>query len=291
MQIDELRSELTRLADEIGPFEGDVHALHRRERRRRTVTSALVAVVIVVVGASAMAVLRHRDEGAGTVTAAGSKEVSSADISHVDVIVIPASPAVQHVLGSSPLVARYALAPRAVRLASLFTPSGAALCALERSRGFAVQASSPGSDIAQILSRDLAGRATVYDVSDSLAFADFGLNLRVGASSRQVEAVRAALTSDPDVRSFRYLTPADEYEAFKKLEGPSNPVLVQTVKPSAFGGSFQIMLRPGSSVETTAQRYAHLDGVVDYSTPRAGFRTSLFSPTPFERLLAPCRKP
>lgn len=287
MQVDELRSELTRLADEIGPFEGDVHALRRRERRRRVVTSSLVVVLIVVIGASAAAVVRHRDES--TVTAAGSKEVAAAEISRVDVIVIPASPAVERVLGSSPLVARYAPVPRAVRLGSLLTPSGAAFCALESNRGFAVQASSPGSDIARVLSSELTGRAKVYDVSDSLALGDIELVLRVGASSRQANAVRAALKSDPDVGSFRYLTHADQYEIFKQIEH-DDPVLIRSVKPTDLPESFQIILQPGRSVETTARRYAHLDGVASLLTPRATFRASLFSPRS-QRFGSACTKP
>jgi hypothetical protein len=289
MQIDELRSELTRLADEVGPFEGDVHILHRRERRRRVVTSSLAALLIVAIGASAIAVARHRDDS--TVTAAGSKEVSSAEISHVDIIVIPASPAVEHVFDSSPLVAQYAPVPRAPRLGSLLTPSGAAFCALESDRGFAVQASSPGSDIAQVLSRELAGRAKVYDVSDTAALGDIELFLRVGASSRQADAVRVALASDPDVHSFRYLTHADEYEIFKQIEH-DDPVLIRGVKPTDLPESFQIILQPGKSLATTARRYAHLDGVASLITPRATFRASLFSPTSQPNLsFSACTKP
>lgn len=287
MQIDELRSELTRLADEVGPFEGDVHALHRRERRRRVVTSSLVALVIVVVAASIMAFVRH--EGTATLTAAGSKEASSAEISRVDIVVVPASPAVEHVLGSSPLVAHYAPIPRGPRLGSFLTPSGAALCALESNRGFAVQASSPGSDIAQVLSRELAGRAKVYDVSDTLG--DIELFLRVGASSRQADAVRVALESDPDVHSFRYFTHADEYEIFKQIEH-DNPGLIRSVKPTDLPESFQIILQPGKSLATTARRYAHLDGVASLITPRATFRASLFSLTSQPNLsFSACTKP
>ncbi|HTD51332.1 MAG TPA: permease-like cell division protein FtsX [Acidimicrobiia bacterium] len=294
MQIDELRSELTKLSDEIGPFEGDVQTLHRQERRRRVLTSTLAAlliVIVVVVGASTVAVVRRRGHGSA-VTATGPKEASSAEISHVDVIVIPASPAVEKVLGSSPLVAHYTPVPRAVRLGAPLTSSGAAFCALETNDGFAVQASSPGSDIAQVLSRDLAGRATVYDVSDTLAHGDIELFLRVGASSRQAESVRAALKSDPDISSFRYLTHADAYEIFKQ-EFADQPALVQSTKPSDLPESFRIILQPGKSLATTAQRYRHLNGVDSFFlTPRATFRTSLFSPTSQPNLrLSSCRKP
>src|SRR5207247_3482495 len=98
MQIDELRGELTTLADEIEPFEGDVRSLHRRGRRRRIVRSSLVAAFALVVAASTVVVARHRDDGRVRVTSAGSKEVPSVQIAHVDVIVVPATPAVQDVL-------------------------------------------------------------------------------------------------------------------------------------------------------------------------------------------------
>ena len=107
MQIDELRSELTRLAEEIGPFTGDVHELHRRQRRRRVVTSSLLVVLIVVAGASTLTVLARHHDSTHNVTAVGPKGVSAAEISRVDVIIVPANPAVQDVLGASPLVAYY----------------------------------------------------------------------------------------------------------------------------------------------------------------------------------------
>jgi hypothetical protein len=288
MQVDELRSELTRLADEISPFTGDVHELHRNRRRRRAVTSSLLVALIVVVAASTVAAVVHRHDSAHILTAVGPKEVSAAEISHVDVIVIPASPAVQDQLGASSLVAHYAPVQRAVRWP--LTAAGAAICALESADGFAVQASTPGSDIAQALSRGLAGRATVYDVSES-TLADIELFLRVDASNRQVASVRAALKSDPDVSSFRFLTHIDAYKIFKQ-EFANQPALVHATKLSQLPESFRITLQPGRSPQSIARRYDHRPGVASFQTPRTTFRTWLFSPPlqPNPRLSA-CTQP
>ena len=110
MQIDELRGELATLADEIEPFVGDVRALHRRQRRRRVVTSSFAVALAVVVAVSVIA-LSHRDNGRVHV-AAGSKEVTPAQMSHVDAIVVPANPDVEKILDASPIVVHYARIPR-----------------------------------------------------------------------------------------------------------------------------------------------------------------------------------
>ena len=104
-------------------------------------------------------------------------------------------------------------------------------------------------------------------------------------------SVRAALTSDPDVSSFRHLTHADAYKVFKQ-EFANQPALVHTTKPSDLPESFRITLQAGRSAQAIAHRYEHLDGVARVLTPRATFRTWLFSPTSEPNLrLSACRKP
>jgi hypothetical protein len=293
MQIDELRGELTTLADEIEPFEGDVRSLHRRERRRRFARSSLVVGLVVVVAASTMVVARHRDNGRVRVTGAGSKEVASAQVSHIDVIVVPATPAVQDVLDASPVVGRYARLVRSVRpLTKVFEPTSpllAPLCALESSDGFAVQAISPGSDIRNILARDLAGRATTYDVSDVLGY-DIELFLNVGASSRQVESLRAALASDRDISWLQFVSQADAYENFKKAFA-YQPALVESTKPSDLPASFRIALEPGSSVPATAQRYERLDMVATALQSNISLLRPTSLPLPADKRVSACSKP
>ena len=108
MQIDELRGELVQLVDEIGSFEGDVHALHRHERRRRVVMAAVAAACVVVIGASTVAAILHTDNGTSTVTATGPKAVAGAEHVSRRRHRRPANAAVEHVLASSPLVSHYA---------------------------------------------------------------------------------------------------------------------------------------------------------------------------------------
>ncbi len=261
MQIDELRGELATLADEIEPFEGDVDSLHRRQRRRRVVASSLVVALAVAVAGSAVAVVRNRDDHRVHVTGAGPKEVSAAELSHFDAFVVPATPAVQGVLDSSPLVARYARIPHARRGSSqLLTPiTRAALCAMESNDGFAVQASSPGSGFAEALTRSLIGKAAVYDVSDMFGH-DLEVFLNVGASSLQANAIRVRVEADPSVGSFRYVSQADAYAIFTK-EFADQPAIRKSTKPTDLPVSFRINVNAGVSRETLAQRYRQLNGV------------------------------
>jgi hypothetical protein len=256
MQIDELRGELATLADEVAPFEGDVGSLHRRARRRRVVGSSLVAFAVVVAAATIVAV-NHRDDGRVRV-AAGSKEVSPRQLSRIQIVVVPATPDVERTLDASTLVARYARIPAAYRGAanSLFVPQAVVRCALEKNDGFAVQASSP---IAEALKTELAGRATVFDTSDTLG-ADIKLFMKVGAPSSQVESIRTRLESDPDISSIRFVSIADAYSIFKR-DFVDQPALVQSTKPSDLPASFRVDVRPGVSVNTVADRYGRLDGV------------------------------
>jgi hypothetical protein len=265
MQIDELRSELTTLADELEPFEGNVNTLHRRERRRRIIASSVVGALVVVVGAASFVIARHADAGRVHVAAQGSKEVPAAEITHFDVIVVPATADVQRILDASPLVARYARLARGVRTAApdarnllehvLATP----LCALESSDGFEVQAVTPGSNLQIVLAQALAGHATAYDVSETVG-SDFEIFLKVGATRVQLAHVRNVLSTDRKVETTRELTPADAYEVFKK-DFADQPGLVLGTKPSDLPASFRVNLDPGASIDAAAARYGALDGV------------------------------
>ena len=145
MQIDELRSELTTLADEIEPLRGDVRALHRRQRRRR-VASSLVVALAVVVAVSTIVVVRHRDNGKVRVTGAGPKEVpAAADHSrrcHRRPRDSGRAGRARRVARRRRSLRRDVLRARIARRNScpLPIPRLAPFCALESSDGFAVQA-------------------------------------------------------------------------------------------------------------------------------------------------------
>lgn len=287
MQIDELRGELTTLADEIEPFAGDVGALHRRQRRRRAFASALSVALAIVVAASTVAIVRNRDDHRVHVTGAGPKEVSAAGISHLDAIVVAATPAVQRVLDSSPLVSRYARVPHARRGSSmLLTPiTRAALCAMESNDGYAVQASSPGSGFAEALTRSLIGKAAVYDVSDMFGH-DLEVFLKLNVSSLQAKAIRARIEADSTVSSLQYVSQGDAYAIFSK-EFADQPEIRQSTKPTDLPVSFRINVTAGVSREATAERYRQLDGVL---TVIVTTTQSLFTdPTLNER--SSCTKP
>ncbi len=103
MHLDELKDELTTLADEMTPFAGNVDALHRRERRRRVFTSAIAATLAICVALAVVAVIAHHASGRIHVAGVPSKEVLANEVTHIDAIVVPATPEVKLVLDASPL--------------------------------------------------------------------------------------------------------------------------------------------------------------------------------------------
>ena len=293
MQIDELRSELTTLANEIQPFEGDVQGLHRHERRRRVITSSFAAALVAVVAVATIAVVHHRSDNRVRVTGTGSKEVPASGITHIDLIVVPATPAVRDVLNASPLVARYAAMPRGRRVppGDLADPPPlrAPVCALESFAGFAVDVTTSGSGARSALAREIPASATVYDVSDYLGF-DADVFLKVGAAPGAAANVRRTLEADPQVESLVDITQADAYDIFKK-DFADQPALVRSTKPADLPESFRIDVRAGVSLHTFSERYQNLAGV---DTVINAVRRDGLAPLPAAQLVAPataCAKP
>ncbi len=295
MPTDELRGELTTLADEIEPFTGDVRAVHRRVRSRRIITTALAAALFVAVVASTVAVAGHRDAGKVNVTGTGSKEVSAAEMYHVDLIVVPADPSVRQVLDASTFVRRYALMPRGIRGSAgsgLFDQSELpAFCALESEDGFAIQTSAPTRESNAHLVQVLGGAAKAYDVADTLGF-DMEVFMRTGAPRAQRDSVRSALTSDADISSFRDIDQTDAYAIFKK-DFADQPALVQSTKPSDLPESFRVILRPGVALQTATQRYGRLPGVdtVITNSPRLFVALSATQLGTLQAPVSACPKP
>ena len=291
MQIDELRGELTSLADELEPFEGDVRALHRRERRRRVVMSSLAVALVAIVGVSTIAVARHNDNDRVRVTAGPDKEVPPQEITHIDAIIVPASPAVKAVLDSSPLVTKYARIPHGDRSSySLFFLPNDGLCAFQTNDAYAVDEKTPGANAQGALTLALAGEATAYDVSDRFG-SDIEFFLKVGASARQAESLRAALSSDPDILSVHHVSTADAYARFKK-DFADQPALVASTKPSDLPESFRVVLRADRSVPKVDHRYKDADGVeTAISLSPNIFFGSVLTPSSSATTVSPCAKP
>ena len=260
MQIDELRGELATLADEIAPFERDVWTLHRRQRRHRVVMSAMAAGLAGVLAVIAVVAIEQSQAGKVRV-AAGSRQVATDAITRIDVVIVPASPAVQHVLETSPLVVRYARVLRGSRNALMApTDTHTALCALEQNDGFAVQATASGTDLSAVLARTLGAGISVYDVSNAFGF-DLEVFLRVGASPASADPVRRAIASDPDIASFRAISQTEAYKIFKQ-DFADQPGIVASTKPTDLPESFRITLEYGASAAAAVKRYERF-GAVD----------------------------
>jgi hypothetical protein len=258
MQIDELRSGLTTLSDEMEPFEGDVRVLHRRERRRRVVTAS-IAVVLVVAGISTAAYLRHDDARRVQVIAPSPKAMAPGAITRVDVVVVPANLEVAALLDASPMVARYAHVARlpATLGALASTDARAALCAVSGKDGFAVQVTSPGPGVGGALSRVFAGRAEAHALR---FYGDIEVFLTVGASRSQVDSVHNAVYADGDIAHARFVGKQEAYAIFRR-DFANQPPLVKSTKPSDLPESIFITLRDGKSVDAVRQRYQRLAGV------------------------------
>jgi FtsX extracellular domain len=262
MNLDELRSGLTTLADEMEPFEGNVRALHRRERRRRVGMASIAAVAVVAIAMATVAIARSGDSGKIHVAGVPGKEVSPVEITHIDAIVVPASPAVKAALDASPLVARYAFVAAKDRTSGQvpsIEASQQALCALQTRDGYAVEATAFGTDIRPGLTASLAGKATVYDAPGGFGY-DAEVFMKAGASAADTNAVRSALQSDPAVADFQFVSTTDAYAIFKR-DFADQPALVESTKPSDLPASFRILLETGRSETAFEAPYRHARGV------------------------------
>lgn len=295
MNLDDLKGGLSTLLDEMEPFEGNVQALHRHERRRRIAMSSIAAVVVVAITMAALAATRHGDSGRIHIAGFPSKQVTPDKITHVDAIVLPASPAVKAALDASPLVGRYARVPAGDRSSApnlLVTDAvRSALCALQTNDGYAVDATTPGTDIGTVLGRTLfgTGQVTIYPTDQFSVDAE--VFMKVTASTQQSAAVRTTLVLDPDVGSVHFLDRSDAYAIYKK-EFAAQSALVESTKPTDLPESFRIFVKPGRSVANVVQRYRNRAGVDTIIMPDiARLFDSTSGPTPSGNIVSPCASP
>jgi hypothetical protein len=134
-----------------------------------------------------------------------------------------------------------------------------ALCALQTRDGYAVEATTFGTDIRPGLTVSLAGKATVYDAPGGFGY-DADVFMKIGASAKDTDAVRSALQSDPVVETFQFVSPTDAYAIFKK-DFANQPALVESTKPGDLPASFRILLEPGRSKTAFEARYRSATGV------------------------------
>jgi len=258
MDTDELRREIAGLADDIEPFAGDVDALHRRVRRTRLVTGAIAVSLIVVAAVLTTTAVRGHDRTRVHISGAPDKEVSLAGMTHVDAIVVPATPEVKELLDSS-RVERYALVPRGSLTSASDNLLDPRFCFLKSSAGYAVAVDSPVRDLMQRLSTTLQAKATVHDVSDNLG-ADAEIFMRVGAPVQATEALRTELQRDPDIASMHYVSQNDAFAIFRR-EFASDPEIIRTTHAQDLPVSFRLIMRDGHPATIVKDRYSTRAGV------------------------------
>ncbi|HTL86061.1 MAG TPA: permease-like cell division protein FtsX [Acidimicrobiia bacterium] len=76
----------------------------------------------------------------------------------------------------------------------------------------------------------------------------------------QVNAIRDALTSDPNVKTYRFLNHDDAMEEFKKIFR-DQPELIKTTTPDALPESFRVTPKSAEFTEEVAAHYQELPGV------------------------------
>ena len=266
MRTDELRRELSALADEIPAFSGDPQSVRRRVTRRRIVgASALIA--IVVAGSLGALALAHRHANRVEVENP-RKEVAPRDLQRISAVVfLPASAResviakTRDALNRSAVVARFTEGAGSSRptFEGSIDPCGAG-------HYFAVQSTTPGHSIRAALSRQLDPMASIDDES-ARELGDAEVFMRNPETSAQVDAVRAAIASDRSVNSIRFLDHKAAYAEFRSIFA-KQPDLLEATKPSDLPESFQITLKDPASVDVFTNRYRSIPGVDQVITRR-----------------------
>jgi cell division protein FtsX len=256
MRTEELRAELRAMADEIEPFEPDVVAVHRKVRRRHSFV-AVAAALALMTGAAALATAWNR--GGDKVRVAGTEKlVGPEKLRFLDVIVVPASDDVQQILEASPLVRRYTRVPRGSRQWSL-PPGDDLSCALQRSNGFAVESTTPGTSIRNDLAVALGIGASVYDVSYGID-ADVEVFMKVGATAEQIKRVAGVVASDQAVQSVRFVDRAAALAFFRQAFA-DQPDLLRSTKAADLPESFRLVLADRRAASVLRVRFGQLAGV------------------------------
>lgn len=81
------------------------------------------------------------------------------------------------------------------------------------------------------------------------------------ASASQGQAIRAQLSGDPEVKSYRYFDKAQSYQEFKH-DFASQPDLVQSVTPGELPPSYRIVLRDANEAKVVGAQFDNQPGVL-----------------------------
>ena len=84
--------------------------------------------------------------------------------------------------------------------------------------------------------------------------------MKVGATHTEVQTIESALKSDPQVKSYKYLSQQDAYDIFKK-DFADQPALVESTKPSDLPESFRVAPIKAEQTQPLADAYQHRPAV------------------------------
>ena len=112
---------------------------------------------------------------------------------------------------------------------------------------------------------------------------EFEIFMKPVATSSQVAAVQAQLKSDPDVKTYKYLSHEDAYREFKRLFS-GQPGLVSSTRAQDLPESFRVAPRTAKLSVTVGQRFASQPGVDEVNTAPDSVKT-LLSATSIIRLI------
>jgi cell division transport system permease protein len=98
--------------------------------------------------------------------------------------------------------------------------------------------------------------------------------MQVHAGDNQISAVRAQLKSDPNVKSFRFLTHQDAYNEFKRLFA-DQPVLVENETPAGLPTSYRVVPTKPQLTSVIAGEFQNVPGVSAVNTPAKEVKTLL----------------
>ena len=274
MQTEELRAELTELANEVDAFDGDLPAIRRRVARRRVASASVAIVVIAAVAVGAVALTRSNPNRIDI--AHSVKEVGLSDLPRFDAaVVLPAHATtqdvahVQSVLDDSTAVLRYSTLPvRTLAFALSMSPSAnikalrGRVCADPSTRSFAVELSRSDSHAERHLEAALGTNATLQTMGRPF---DVEVFMQVHATTTQVATVRQRLELDPAVSSLTFISHQDAYDQFKQ-EFADQPELIRNESPAGLPESFRITLRDDVRPAGVAQNVRGLPGVDQVTT-------------------------
>src|SRR4029450_4724201 len=95
--------------------------------------------------------------------------------------------------------------------------------------------------------------------------------MNVDATPAQIGTVRAALTNDPDVKSFRFFNKKAALEEFKRIFR-KDPDLVKNITADARPTSFRMAPKRAEQTNAIQRRFETQPGVEDVATPEEALR-------------------